>query len=257
MEVGYEEFEVQAYLKRCYSDATHPNALFCLPHLYNLYQSLGKTNCSLKILDVGAGPSIVYAIIAAPYASEIVLSDYVEGNRKAIQQWVDKDPQAHDWTPYLKHIVVDIEGGEEKDIPPREEKLHSSIKVTSCDVARDPVLPTEYMRQYDMVLSMLCLECACSTRDDYVPMLRRLSQLLKPNGTLVLFHTERIDSQQPVRYCIGGKWFKYIRLWPDFITESLTNAGFRDITRRYRDPEIQDSPDDPKTYGLYIATYSN
>ena len=85
MEVAYEEFEAQAYLKRCYSDGTYPNTVFCLPHLYSLYKSLGKTNRSLQVLDVGAGPStsIAQAISAAPYASEIVLSDYVEDNCKA------------------------------------------------------------------------------------------------------------------------------------------------------------------------------
>ena len=260
--VHYVEFESQAYLKRYYTDqgvTSYPNSLFCFTNLYNVYQSLGKTNRSLTILDVGAGPGIAHSISAAPYASEIVLSDYAEGNRKVLQQWVDKDPQAYDWTPYFQHIVVDIEGGEEKDVSAREENLRSSIKaIVPCDARNDPPLSTEYMKQYDVVQSLLALECACSTRDDFVPMLRRLAKLLKPNGTLILYHAERIDSQQPVPYCVGGKWFKYIRLWPDFIFESLTNAGFCDITRQYKDDTdapFQSPPDDPKTYGFYVATY--
>ena len=256
--VHYVEFESQAYLKRYYSNqgvTSYPNSVFCFTNLYNIYQSLGKTNHSLTILDVGTGPSIAHSISAAPYASEIVLSDYAEGSRKVLQQWVDKDPQAYDWTPYFQHIVVDIEGGEEKDVPAREENLRSSIKaIVPCDATNDPPLPTEYMKQYDVVQSFMALECACSTRDDFVPILRRLAKLLKPNGTLIIYSTERIDSQQPAQYCLEGKWFKYIRLWPDFILESLTNAGFCDITRQYKDAS-QSPPDDPKSYGFYIATY--
>ena len=257
---GYHSgFDPQAYLQLIYSGPAESSVTFSFPHLYHHYQRLGTTNNFLNILDVGAGPSIANAISAAPYASEIVLSDYVEDNQKAIQQWMDKDPKAYNWMPYLNHIVVDIEGGKKKDIYEREEKLRSTIKITSCDASTDPVLPTEYMKQYDVVQSLRCLEVACLTRDDYTHALRRLAQLLKPNGTLILYHAERIDSPIPVQYPVGDNWFKYIRLSEEFITESLIAAGFSNITRVGREilPELQETPEDPVKHGFYTATYNN
>ena len=253
----HEKFDTQAFLKCYYTSPTIPFKIFPLPHLYSFYQSLD--NKSLKILEVGAGPCIAYVISAAPYASEIILSEYTEQNCKAIQQWLDKSADAHDWKPFFKHIVVDVEGGEETDIAAREEMLQSSIKaVIPCDVAKDMPLPTEYMKQYDVVLSILCLENACQTRDDYVPVLKRLAHLLKPDGKLFLYHVERVDSSEPALYSVEGQWYKNIRLSPKFIIESLKAAGFNDISRVSLDlpSEAQPCPYDPVVFAVYTATYT-
>ena len=82
----------------------------------------------LKILDIGTGPVIARAISAAPYASEIVLSEYVEASREALLQWLKNDPKAHDWTPIFKHIVVDLEAKSEEEVPIRAELLRKVIK---------------------------------------------------------------------------------------------------------------------------------
>ena len=254
---GEEYHDTRAYLKHYYTSPTILFRTFPLPHLYSFYQSLD--NKSLKILEVGAGPSIAHVISAAPYASEIILSEYTEKNRTAIQQWLDKSADAHDWKPFLKHIIVDVEGGEETDIAAREEILRSSIKaVIPCDVTKDMPLPTEYLKQYDVILSILCLECACQTRDDYVPTLKRLAHLLKTDGKLFLYHVELADSSEPAQYPVRGQWYRYIQLSSKFIIESLTAAGFNNISRVSGDiPSVaQPSPHNPLVPALYTATYT-
>ena len=137
--------------------------------------------------------------------------------------------------------------------------LRSSIKaVIPCDITKDMPLPTEYMKQYDVVLSILCLEGACQTRDDYVPALKRLVHLLKSDGKLFLYHAERDDSSGPAQYPIGGQWYKNIRISSKFIIESLKAAGFSNISRMNADLplEAQQSPHDPIVPAVYIATYS-
>ena len=57
---------------------TDPVQRFKLKQLHKLYQSYKLTETKLKILDIGTGPVIAHAISAAPYASEIVLSEYTE-----------------------------------------------------------------------------------------------------------------------------------------------------------------------------------
>lgn len=255
----HDNFDSQLYLKTRYGSPSQSLfRTFPLPHLYSFYQSFGSKD--LKILEVGAGPSIAYVISAAPFASEIVLSEYTEDNRREIQQWLDKSADAHNWKPFLEYVVADVEGGEAKDVAVREEKLRSSIKaVISCDVTKDIPLPVEYMKQYDVVHSILCLESACETRDDYVPTLKRLACLLKPNGKIVLYHVERGDLSVPAQYPVGEYCFKNIRLSQEFITESLTAAGFSKIARvsTQLPPELQPSLEDPAVPALYTATYSS
>ena len=205
----HDQFDTRIYLKTCYSTLSSSLFTSYLPHMYNIYKTLGATNKCLKILDVGAGPSISNVISAAPYASEIVLAEYTENNRRALQQWLDRDPEAFDWTTFIKHIVVDVEGGEEKDIAVREEKIQSSIKaVVPCDITKDPLLPQEYMGQYDVVQSMLCIGAAIQTPDEYVVVFKRLSQLLKPNGKLIVYQVEG-EYDKLWQYPVGDKWFKW------------------------------------------------
>ena len=78
-----------------YYKVTDP--LFGLKDLHEFYQSYPSTS-KLKILDIGSGPVIANTISAAPYAAEIVLSEYTEANRAALLQWLNNDPNAFDWT---------------------------------------------------------------------------------------------------------------------------------------------------------------
>lgn len=92
---------------------------------------------------------------------------------------------------------MDVEGGEDKDIAVREEKIRSSIKaVVPCDVTKDPLLPQQYMGQYDVVQSMLCIGNAVLTNDEYTTAIKRLSHVLKPNGKLIIYHIELIIPNQ-------------------------------------------------------------
>ena len=48
---------------------------------------------------------------ASAYFSHITLSEYVEVNRKERTVWLDRDPQAYDWTQFFKYIA-NLEGDE-------------------------------------------------------------------------------------------------------------------------------------------------
>jgi hypothetical protein len=80
---------------------------------------------TLKVLDYGCGPVIAYIISAAGIeATEIVLADFTDGCREAVQLWLDKNPSAWDWTPYIKYVVQTLEGNEDEyEVTQREESL--------------------------------------------------------------------------------------------------------------------------------------
>ena len=63
----------------------------------NDFVSLRKLKSkSLKILDYGCGPSMVYEIGIAPIARELMLAEFDKSHRTFLQKWLDKDPSGHD-----------------------------------------------------------------------------------------------------------------------------------------------------------------
>ena len=70
---------------------------------------------SLNVLDYGCGPVIAYVISAAGVdTTEIVLAEFVDECRMEVQLWLDKDPSAWDWTPYIKYVVQTLEGNDDE-----------------------------------------------------------------------------------------------------------------------------------------------
>ena len=151
--------------------------------LKGLHKFYSNGVSGLKIFEIGCGPVIVHQISAAPYASEIVLSDIVDSNLEAVQLWLDKNPNAHDWTQYFRYVLQTLEGKGEEEVAKRESQLRSVIKaVIPCDITKDPLLPPSYEGPYDVVLDSLALLLVGNTDADLVAALTRISKLIKPGG---------------------------------------------------------------------------
>jgi len=71
-------------------------------------------------------------ISAAAHASELVWSDYSKGNLGTLQKWLEKDPTAHNWTPFFDKVVKYLEGKSEKEAREREEVVRQVVKVAHC-----------------------------------------------------------------------------------------------------------------------------
>ena len=201
--------------------------------LQRFHQFFTGSKSDLKILEVGAGPVIVHAISAAQYASEIVLSDYSDNFRSALQKWVDGDPTAHEWSGYFKYVVEDLEGKTEKEAKERETQLRNAIKaIVPCDITKDPPLPPEYMGHYDVVMTVLCLEAACHTRDAYKAAIGRMYKLLKPGGRMAIYGAEKdmaAKRQEGAYIVLGNQGYAMLYITADFVEHTLRDAGFSDI----------------------------
>ena len=233
-----DKFDPQVYLQMYYTDNSDPFRLFLIKQLHDFYQSYDSTASKLKILDIGTGPVIAYTISAAPYASEIVLSEYTEANRDTLLKWLKNDPKVHNWTPFFRYIVVDLEGESEEKVPVRAELVRKVIKaVVPCDVNSDPPIPAQYVDQYDIITSFLVLGSACATQEDYVAALVRLHALLKPGGAIVLYASEMNETPTQPRlsydsYRVGSHNFFYLQLPRGSISTLLEQAGFCDVKIR-------------------------
>ena len=221
-----------------------PLQLFKLKQLHELYQSYPSA-AKLKILEIGTGPSIANTISAAPYAAEIVLSEYTEANRSTLLQWLNNDPSGFDWTHIFKRVVVDLEGRSEEEVPIRAELVRKVVKaVVPCDVNQDPPIPTQYVDQYDIVTDFLCLVSACATTEDYTAALVRLHALLKSGGKIVLYTSETRNTLTPVSYPVGPHNFFGLRISRDVIFKSLEQVGFHDVKTMAQTRKDLGLPDD-------------
>ena len=228
----HDKFDPQSYLQMYYFGASDPVRLFLVKQVHEYYHSYKSTASKLRILDVGTGPVIAHTISAAPHASEIVLSEYSEANREALLQWLKNDPKSHDWTPFFKHVVVDLEGKSEEEVPTRAELVRKVVKaVVPCDVNSDSPIPPEYVDQYDIVTDFFCLVSACATKEDYVAALIRLCALIKPGGTIMLYTCEskpHIPYAEST-YSVGSQKFLDRYLSKEFVSKSLEQVGFCDV----------------------------
>ena len=235
----HEGFGTETYLSTRYRDIGD----FSETTLKGLHKFYSNGASGLKIFEIGCGPVIVHQISAAPYASEIVLSDLVDSNLEAVQLWLDKNPNAHDWTQYFRYVLQTLEGkGEEEEVAKRESQLRSVIKaVIPCDVTKDPLLPPGYEGPYDVVLDSLALGSAGSTDAYLVAALTRISKLIKPGGRFISKTVLVEGATAPSRlhtYPVGDSTFTVMHLSEEQLRSALKHAGFSSITVDRPPPQV-------------------
>ena len=227
----HNTFEPDAYLHVLYNRVLEWQHEV-LKGLHSFYPSTyGTTPPGLKVLDFGAGPAVAYHATTAVYASEVVLAEYTEKNRKALRLWLDRDPQAYNWTPHFKCVVQDLEGKGERETAEREEQLRKVVTaVVSCDITKDCIIEKGHEGPYDVVFSCLCLAVACATKDAYAAAVLKLSKLLKPGGWIVLVvPLPKPEVKDQDFYVIDANKFHCLIVDEDFVRSCLQQAGFCNI----------------------------
>ena len=147
-----------------------------------------------KMLEFGCGPVISNLISAAQYVQKIVLAAYLESERKELALWKNGTEDAHDWSPFFKYVVGDLESNPgESAWREREVLLRSRVTLTSCDITQEhPIgIESESEAPFSVICTSLCFTAACNTYDDYKQGVKKLGKLVKPGGYIVMFDVER------------------------------------------------------------------
>ena len=256
----YEKFDPWDYLEEEYEqvDAFHRHSLKLL---HEFYKSYGSPSAGLKVLEFGTGPVIIYEISASLYASEIVLSAYTEDNRIALQEWLDRDPEAPDWSPFFECVVQELEGKTKDEVAMREEKLRQVVKaVIPCDIHKNPPIEPTYHGPYDVVFTSQCVECACTSVEELSQAVSKLAKLVKPGGKLVMVAME--GEGDTFFYMVGDERFVAFSIREEALTTILKQNGFCDIivNSQSRDAPgitlVDEPPEDGdwQTKHFFIAT---
>ena len=240
----YDKFDPALYLKEMYGDGHCNDRVYHgLRCYHDAFQSLPP---GLSILDYGSGPSILTTISSATKASEIVLSDYAEGSRSILHQWWVRDPDAFDWSSFFSYVVKDLEKKTDSEVIKRQELVRKLIKVVvPCDLNQDPPIEGGYDQQYDVIIANLCISTASQTQADYHRGVAKLGNLVKPGGTLIIYDAERRGKGEGYYYA-GRAKYRNVCVSNEFVSESMRDAGFSDISVR----QYAMSSHDPQQIGF-------
>ncbi|UJR38883.1 hypothetical protein I4U23_031551 [Adineta vaga] len=149
-------------------------------------------------LEFGGGPALYSSFLLAQYVDSIHFTDYTPSNLKAVEQWISREEDAHDWSELFETILQEYKqqsGDRTAELSKWEERLRDALKKGGLLICGDvnahncPILDEKTnIDQYDIILSSLCLEDACLTQDVYKATVKRLYALLKHGGFILLTH---------------------------------------------------------------------
>ena len=194
VQLNYDEFDSSFYLKRRFSDPEDKERgvqPFYLQSIHDFYQKFHSqwNHSTARLLEYGGGPVIYPLISASPFVSEITFSDYADGSIKEVMLWKDKDPSAHNWTPYFQYVIGTLEGNtNDSVVVEREEDLRGKLKYFfKGDLLKPEILnlPLDFSPPlFDIISCNFCLEVVAKSIDHYRKLLTKLTNLLKPGGFL-------------------------------------------------------------------------
>ncbi len=153
------------------------------------------------ILFFGTGPTLHHVFLSADRASEIHLADYLPRNLTAIESWLRRDDDAHDWRPFVRY-TLECEGlaaPTETQVARREELTRAKItRLLQADAGdREPLA-----ERYSTVVSAYCADSATADRATWETYMRNIAGLVEPGGVFITAALRRSRS-----YLVGGKRF--------------------------------------------------
>ncbi|XP_073457651.1 nicotinamide N-methyltransferase-like [Aquarana catesbeiana] len=199
------------------------------------------------LIDIGSAPSIYQLLSSCEVFNEIIATWFTQSELQQLQKWQNKESDAFDWSSILRH-VCELEGNK-VTTKEKEEKLRGKIKqVLHCDVSKsNPLAPVEAPKA-DCVTATVCLEAACKNFEAYGVALRHLSNLLKPNGHLLLAGDLAANY-----YEVGTEKVFSLPVNEKFLKESISANGYRIIELATFGKPADADPDLSDYEGFYFA----
>ncbi|XP_076854733.1 phenylethanolamine N-methyltransferase [Brachyhypopomus gauderio] len=192
MEACYQGFNPAVYLQYNYTapradfhrpDSIVPWKLNCLHKAFTERGIKGEV-----VVDVGSGPTLYQVMSACEHFDRVILSDFLEVNRKELRTWLQGGETSLDWTPYLQH-VCELEGRSPAVWRDKAERLRSVVTdVLPIDVHQPHPLPPGTLPSSgaDCLVSTFCLESVSPDLASFTRALGHLFGLLRRGGHLLL-----------------------------------------------------------------------
>ncbi len=215
-----QNFDPYDYLTQYYGDVAAENAAL-IRFFVNSFAAIRRG----KLLDFGAGPTLLCAIAAAKAVDEIHLCDADTANVAALSAWWRDEKIAFDWSPFIRATLLAEGSVSVKDAQCQERARLVRRKIATIRQCNARNLQNCAAPAYNIVVSGFCLEAAASTHGQWERMVRGLARLLFPGGTLLLTAIRNATS-----YRSGAAVYPVISINENDVTAALISAGFAQTT---------------------------
>ena len=253
----YASFSTKDYLQTYYSDHENDCLINFRARIYNEFFKKYSSKWNPKnarLLGFSGGAVIVDYISAAPHVSEIIHSAHKEDERKEIELWKNNAKEAHDWNPYIKYVVSEIEGlKEETALQERVAMMRSKIsKVVSCNIY-DEIPVSGGVDKFSVICTTWTLESICKTYEELKAGVKRLVKLLRVGGYFAIFFDEGTSF-----YFAGENKWAILPVTLAQVQEAVEEAGCVVLVTE-RDPIPLELIENPVVYNakaqVFLAAY--
>jgi hypothetical protein len=156
-------------------------SLFVLPNFAEVIRKTTPENKRLTLVDIGSGPTIYSALCFRNVVSKVYLADYLESNLSLLIEWLE-NRQNFDWIPVIRRVAKNEGCITTPDLIAKiEEETRRVVKngsILHANVHNAEVLGANQninsSQQFDILVSIFCLESACSTLTEYKNALKNM-----------------------------------------------------------------------------------
>lgn len=243
---GHADFERDwdpaAYLREYYGDV-QPDEVATISFLVDALAGVPRGR---PVLFYGVGPTLHHVFAAAPIASELHLGEFLAQNRAEVTRWLERDPRAHDWRPFVRHTLR-CEGETspaDAEVGAREELTRAKVtRVLAVDARHPPTDPD----QYAVVVSAYCADSATSDRAEWVAFMHAIMAHVEPGGLFVVAALHHCHD-----YTVGGRAFPSADVGEDDLRRVLDDP-WGPGSAKVRVHHLVDQPDHGYA-GILLAT---
>ncbi len=213
------DFDPQKYLNEYYLVEPEAEDIFVTQFMV---RALRKMPPDMLILEFGGGPTLFAVAALAPQAREIHFCDYLTGNLAEVRRWLNDEPNAFDWTPYIEMALV-AEGRSKASelVAFRTAEMRRKItRLIQCDALAEAPLG-ECQGQYDLVVAQSSTETATASIAEWRQIIGNISTLVLPGGWLLLSLITGAAG-----YSVGRHNFPHVNLTEDEIRQTYLSTGY-------------------------------
>lgn len=216
---GFDAWDAGHYLAQYYARVEADEAAT----LDFITRACGRIAAPGRALAFGVGPTVHHLLPLAPHTRELHVADYLESNLDHLRRWLRRDPRAHDWRPFGRHVLEceGVRAPSEQQVGRRERLVRA--RVTQClrgDAGLVSPLSVPGMGTYDVVLSCYCAESATGDRAVWRRYLHNILRLLAPGGLFITAALRRCRA-----YHVGAQRFACANIDEHDLAAALYDSG--------------------------------
>ncbi|XP_069803788.1 nicotinamide N-methyltransferase-like [Dendropsophus ebraccatus] len=172
------------------------------------------------LLDLSVGPFSHLFYTASEYFKEIVILKVKDRCILEQKKWLNSGTGAFDWGHTAK-FQIEMDGSSE-DFKNKELKVKAAIKhVVNVNFGKENITAPIVLPPADAIISAWLLGGISKDEEDFVKILRKISNLLRVGGRVVL-----LGSLGTTYYTVGNDKFRTFSYDEDFLKKALTDCGF-------------------------------